>query len=598
MLKIIDIIFKYKFNILFFIIPILQFTMVEYFDGLYDVSSLLLLPFNLIFYYGFILLGVFLTKGYQSPIIFTSFFWYLFGLINEIIYQFRGIPFFPSDIFSVKTGLSVVGNYKFSITKGVIVSSIIFIFLIAISFCYRKADYFKIKKTNKTRKVIGMRILSVVICVTVIIGNTVFIQSNRFFPTLKNISENINDSEYSAYTFYNDNGLPVSFLKIGADSKIKTPAGYDKEQYRDLNKLEENKEFKGPNIIIIMNEAFSDLSVLGNLETNKEYLNFINSDKVSRGKLNVSVKGGNTANTELEFLTGVSMLSFPRGTVPYQTYIKNKMITLPLVLSKYNYDTYAFHPFGAQGWNRQSVYESFGFNHIYFEDDMKNKVKSGDVELKTFRGIVSDKTTYDCIINDYENRNTSKNFFEFCVTLQNHGGYEVVDDVPIGIKEKNAVENSEMNTYLSLINESDKAFENFVSYFEKQSEPTIILMFGDHQPADSVVEYLYSDESTLKNDVNRYIVPYFVWSNCNETLKLPSETSPNFLATYLLEYLGIENNYFSTVKSYENIYPVITQNYIKDKNLNTILLNNSINDKLDDYIKLCYYNTFDYKNNF
>ena len=533
-MKIIDTIYKHKLNILFFIIPVLQLVMVEMFDGSFEVSSLLI-PFNLIFYYGFVLFGIFLIKNYQLPIIFTSVFWYIFGLVNEAVYQFRGIPIFPSDIFSVRTGLSVAGNYKFSITKGVVISSIMFISLIPISFCYRNVDYFKIKKSNKTRKRIGIRMLTTFTCLMVMTGNTLFIQSNSFFPTLKNVFENINDSEYSAYTFYNDNGFPVAFLKLGADSKIEIPTGYDKEQYKDLYEFEENKEFTGPNIIVIMNEAFSDLSVLGNLETNKEYLSFTKSNRVKSGKLNVSVKGGNTANTELEFLTGVSMASFPRGTVPYQTYIKNKMITLPSVLSKYNYDTYVFHPFGAQGWNRQSVYQYFEFNHIFFEDELSKKIASGRVDLKTIRGIVSDKTTYDCVIDDFENRDKSKNFFEFCVTLQNHGGYDgSYDDLPFEIKAKGETSKSELNTYLNLINESDKAFQEFVSYFEKQNEPTVILMFGDHQPADSVVEKLYDTTAPTIPDGITSLERTFLW--CNSLTTAP--TIPNSVTSMLATFQG------------------------------------------------------------
>ena len=37
-------------------------------------------------------------------------------------------------------------------------------------------------------------------------------------------------------------------------------------------------------------------------------------------------------------------------------------------------------------------------------------------------------------------------------------------------------------TYLNLMRISDKAFADLISYFENVAEPTIICMFGDHQP--------------------------------------------------------------------------------------------------------------------
>ena len=68
----------------------------------------------------------------------------------------------------------------------------------------------------------------------------------------------------------------------------------------------------------MMNESFSDLSVLGDFETNEDYMPFIHSleqgeKNTVTGMLNVSVCGGNTANTEFEFLTGNTMAFLPQG---------------------------------------------------------------------------------------------------------------------------------------------------------------------------------------------------------------------------------------------------------------------------------------------
>ena len=67
-----------------------------------------------------------------------------------------------------------------------------------------------------------------------------------------------------------------------------------------------------------MNEAFSDLSVLGDYDNRMtEVLPFINSltKNTQKGWMYSSVKGGNTANTEFEFLTGLSMYFLPTGSI-------------------------------------------------------------------------------------------------------------------------------------------------------------------------------------------------------------------------------------------------------------------------------------------
>ena len=89
-----------------------------------------------------------------------------------------------------------------------------------------------------------------------------------------------------------------------------------------------------PDIIAIMDETFSDPAVLGEFETNKDYMPFIHS--ILRGEVantisgytDVSVLGGNTANSEFEFLTGNSMAFFPNGSVPYLQYIRDGISTI------------------------------------------------------------------------------------------------------------------------------------------------------------------------------------------------------------------------------------------------------------------------------
>ena len=93
-----------------------------------------------------------------------------------------------------------------------------------------------------------------------------------------------------------------------------------------------------PNIIVIMNEAFSDPSVLGDFTTNEDYMPFVHSlldgaDNTISGHLNVSVKGGNTANTEFEYLTGASMAFLPYGSIPYQQYVKKETPSMASYLS-------------------------------------------------------------------------------------------------------------------------------------------------------------------------------------------------------------------------------------------------------------------------
>jgi len=130
--------------------------------------------------------------------------------------------------------------------------------------------------------------------------------------------------------------------------KVEKPEGYSVEKAKKLLEKEDGLEWTAydqrnnvgeefanqkettdqlPNVIVIMDEAFSDLGVLSDeaLPVNEDYMPFIHSlqqgeENTQTGYLNVSVKGGNTANTEFEFLTGDTMAFLPAGSIPYQQY--------------------------------------------------------------------------------------------------------------------------------------------------------------------------------------------------------------------------------------------------------------------------------------
>ena len=77
------------------------------------------------------------------------------------------------------------------------------------------------------------------------------------------------------------------------------------------------------NVIVIMNESLSDLSVLPGVESNTDAMPFLRSltENTIKGYAYSSVFGGTTANSEYEFLTGNTTAFLPAGTVPYHLYV-------------------------------------------------------------------------------------------------------------------------------------------------------------------------------------------------------------------------------------------------------------------------------------
>jgi phosphoglycerol transferase MdoB-like AlkP superfamily enzyme len=403
------------------------------------------------------------------------------------------------------------------------------------------------------------------------------------------------------------NGTLLTFMLEFKYISIDKPSGYSTEKAEQIlneyngneikdsssdtdNKLEQDL----PNIIVVMNEALSDPLVLGDFETNQDYMPYIHSimngevENTISGYLNVSVLGGGTENTEFEFLTGNTMTFFPTGAAVYQEYLRNKTDSLVSQLNEIGYKTVSNHPYYSWSWNREEVYKLLGFDESYFFDDYT------DVEY--VRQFTGDKTCYDRIIETYENKEDNTPLFMFSITMQNHSSYDdnAIDQT---IKVVDS-ESASLNEYLSLMKISDNSFKYLIDYFESVDEDTIIVMFGDHQPSKSVTSNIMvqngknlsklSDEDTY----NYYKVPYIIWTNFDTETKTNQDTSANYLANHVLNIAGIQlNSYEQFLANLETQYPILTAIRTEDANGNSY---NTIDilDNLNEYQILQYYRLF------
>lgn len=103
------------------------------------------------------------------------------------------------------------------------------------------------------------------------------------------------------------------------------------------------------------------------------------------------------------------------------------------------------------------------------------------------RNYVSDQSDYQKIIDAVEGKETPQDrLFIFNVTMQNHGGYEEAFEnfqQQIYLTGRDEGKYPQTDQYLSLMKESDEAFRFLLEYFSECREPTMIVMFGDHQPS-------------------------------------------------------------------------------------------------------------------
>ena len=296
------------------------------------------------------------------------------------------------------------------------------------------------------------------------------------------------------------------------------------------------------------------------------------------GYLNVSVCGGNTANTEFEFLTGNTMAFLPTGSIPYQQYIKQDIPSLASYLSGLGYQTYAQHPYLASGWNRDKVYEWMGFDNMTFIDGYSSR--------KLIRNYISDESSFEQIKRTFEEKEDGKPAFIFNVTMQNHGGYsDTYSDFVNSVRTIDHKSN-DLDQYLTLLSISDSEVEKLIAYFSGVDEDTVVVFFGDHQPNDFVTSPI---ARTTENDYNRYQVPYFIWANYDIDEAVNVNTSANYLAANVLKAAGVPTDeYQNFLLQLEKEFPIISA-------VRTKSTEDADEQLLEKYKKLQYYMLFDWE---
>lgn len=476
-----------------------------------------------------------ITKRPSVAAVISHVFLMLAAGANYFVYLFRGNELIFSDLTSVGTGLSVAGNYEFVLERRagyVILLSVLYVALLR-----------KFKVTFE--KPMWMR----AVCVSLTVLGIVYVgQQSQYIVT----------ETWEQKGSYR-NGYILNFVLSVRDCFIGEPEGYSAEviqafegRYADATDVEAN-DTQGetsdktlgekPTVIVVMNESYADLSVVGEFETNMELTPFYDSltENTLKGYALSSVFGAKTPNSEWEFMTGNSMAFLPGGSVVYQQYISDEPTSIVSNLKNEGYTCVAMHPYYETGWRRNTVYPNMGFDETYFIEDFD--------QSQMLREYITDQELYENIIERFENKDEDEDLFIMSISMQNHGGYTE--------KYSNFEEEARMtglyypdvNQYLSLVHESDIALEYLISYFQNVEEPVEIVFFGDHQPSLSSSFYPYLNGKGLSgltpDELQAlYTVPFFIWTNYESEEGTIRITSLNYLASMALERAGL------TVPSY------------------------------------------------
>ena len=580
---------------LLLLLPVLAFALVEYLNyNSWDDFTPVQIALNLAWYYLLELVFYFVRRrrGVAAAKWGFGIAWGI-GMANHYLISFRGRTLFPGDFLTLRTAANVAGNYDYRpdsmqwLTIGIFAAV-----LVLLSFLPREE-----KRPFDWR---GFAPAAA--------GTAVFLAA--FFGTGWVEGLGIEPSMWTT----RGNGLVLNFTVCLKYMKVEKPDSYSQETLAALagenpsdaadTAASADGGTQPVDVVVVMNESLSDLSVLPGVESNMDAMPFLRSltENTVKGYAYSSVFGGTTANSEYEFLTGNTTAFLPAGTVPYQMYVSPGDPSLVGQMEALGYTTIAAHPYRSSGWNRPTVYADYGFDEVYFESDFQDRAyMRGDERT----GYVTDRCDYENLIRWYEEKEEGQPLFLFNVTMQNHSAYQMAwTNLPKEVWLTGELENrfQTVNQYLSLVYQSDQAFEDLIDYFSQVEEPTMILLFGDHQP--QVATNFYTDVLGTNPDTataqKKQMVPFVLWANYDIPEAQGVELSLNYLSALLMDTANLPmTGYQKFLSQLWETAPVINTVGIRDAQGNWYGENAALPEELDgaieDYKVLLYNNVFDKK---
>lgn len=502
-----------------------------------------------------------------------------FSIANHYVIAFTGIPITFGDLMSVGVGMAVAGGYTYTLDPAVVACLIAAFVYAALLIAIPRS---KIQVSFRSNQMA----LALVAVAAVGMGAYLYGDEDAW--------SRIDTHEWNPAYPYLHYGFAASLASDVASASTVEADGYDSDALWQTDEssgvtqvnvghgyvteadgapaYREATE-ESPNIVVVMNESFSDLtSYLEGYETSTDPMPFVRSlmqqENVISGTCAVSSDmGTGTANSEFEFLTGNSMAYF-KGNTPYVQFIDTETPSLASELAGRGYRTQAMHAYERAGYNRVKVYDRFGFQQYKGIEDF-------DVDIDVARGYPTDETNYRQLIKDFEENRGGTPQFLFNITMQNHGGYYASDyEWPVRVHEVAPVESYDDSViaYESSVRMADDALRQLISYLETVDEPTVLLFFGDHEPRLSNEFYSswFTDENSLDLETTAQLhkTPFFIWGNYDlntDAAAKGSTVSFNYLSTVLFQAAGIKlSPYQEYLADLRMEHPVITARYFTD----------------------------------
>lgn len=494
---------------------------------------------------------------WKSCVIFSIFIT-LLSVVNYYVIEFHGTPLTFMELKNFKTALNVIEGYKFDI-KGI--GEIIFIFCVEIILCYI------IKKIGI--KVQGKRILWRKLvksfCLYIVVFGIIFFTYLSSDPFM---DEKVAGAWASSYHQY---GYAACTVKLAFDSTnfLQKPDGYENGigNIEFVNVEHDSSEEKRPDIILILNETFYDLSLVTDIKTDVPYLENIDTlENTIRGYAVVPYIGGSTNCSEYELLTSNSLRLMP-GVTPFNVINMKGANTVVSCLKQLGYYTIAGHPEKGSNYNRINAYADMGLDEYYFYDDFTDRKSYGN------KWVLTDESAYENLLLWMEEHTDTPQFI-YLLTIQNHGSWDQNEKEfdTVHVSNDYGELNEVIDEYLTGIRMSDSAFKYLTDQLKEYDKEVIVCMVGDHSPSFAVD--IADQEHSSTSALLLRSTPFIIWANFDIEDKDMGTISMNYLIPTLFETAKVPlSQYYQYMLNLMDDVPILMLYAYYDKNMNEHLYN-------------------------
>ncbi|MFE8695445.1 LTA synthase family protein [Cytobacillus sp. FJAT-53684] len=228
---------------------------------------------------------------------------------------------------------------------------------------------------------------------------------------------------------------------------------------------------KGKNVILISMESTQNF-VINEKVNGQEITPFLNDFiKESFYFENFYHQTGQGKTSDSEFLIDNSLYPLSRGAV-FFTHSGNEYTAAPDILKDNGYFTATLHANSKSFWNRDIMYDAFGYDRFYSLTDYdvtdENSVGWGMKDIDFFEQSIKHL------------KEMPKPFYTKFITLTNHHPFELGEEDRF--IEPYTSGNKTVDNYFPTVRYMDEAIKKFIERLKEEGlyEDSIIILYGDH----------------------------------------------------------------------------------------------------------------------